>query len=319
MGKGVGIHMSTPKNILITPRSLSKNGHQALKALEDAGFTLLMPWPGKQPSEEELLEILPECVGYLAGVEKISREVLLKCQKLQVISRNGVGIDNVDVLAAKEMGIQVVGTPGANSQGVAELALSLLLASFRSIAWSSSRIKAGSWERNLGVETSGKTLGIIGCGQIGFRLAHMAIGIGMRVLGYDMFQNAQLADLPGFSYVSLEELVQNSDGISLHCPPGETPLVNASFLETAKSGVCIINTARAGLVDTEALYKALNSGKVSHYATDVYPTEPPVLDKLLLHEHTTLTPHIGGFTSESVQRATEAAVANLITGIRIKS
>ncbi|MBK5247727.1 MAG: phosphoglycerate dehydrogenase, partial [Peptostreptococcaceae bacterium] len=121
------------KKILITPRSISKNGHPELSLLTEAGYEVLLPFPGKQPSEEDLLSVIGECSGYLAGVEKISRKVLDNAPMLRIISRNGVGLDNVDLQSAKEHGIEVLGTPGANSQGVAELALTLLLGSARAV------------------------------------------------------------------------------------------------------------------------------------------------------------------------------------------
>lgn len=304
------------QKILITPRSLSQGGHPELSRLTDAGYEVIMPFPGKQPTEEDLLTVIGECTGYLAGVEKVSKKVLDSAPLLRVISRNGVGVDNVDLEGAKEHGIEVLGTPGANSQGVAELALALLLSSARGVVEGSNSIKRGEWKRSKGMEIQGKRLGIIGCGNIGQRLAKMAIGIGMNVVGYDLYQADELVSLQGFSFVSMEELLSSSDIISLHCPPEEHPLVNAQFLTHVKEGVIIINTARSLLVDDHALYKALESGKVLHYAVDAFASEPPVLNELLLHERVTLTPHVGGFTQESIQRATSSAVTNILTTLK---
>lgn len=301
--------------ILVTPRAISKQGHPSLAELTQAGYAISMPWPGRQPEEDELLQVLPACVGYLAGVERVSRRVLEAASLLKVICRNGVGIDMIDLEAARERHIQVLGTPGANSQGVAELALSLLLCAMRSIATSSAKMKSGRWERVCGTEVLGKTLGVVGCGNIGKRLVRMALGIGMEVIGYDLYQDPELQTLAGFRYTSLEDVFSRSDAISLHCPPGEKPLVDHESIHTMKKGVCIINTARAGLVDPAALLEALETGAVGQYATDVFHTEPPQMDALLLHEHVTLTPHIGGFTTESVERATTAAVRNLLKNL----
>ena len=202
--------MKTSKGcILITPRSLSKEGHPALLALEEAGFTIRIPWPGKQPDEQQLLEELPSCVGYLAGVEPISEKVLVAAKNLKIISRNGVGIDNIDLKAAQRLNIAVIGTPGANSQSVAELALTLMLDTLRSVSWSNKTLKQGSWSRKIGSEIQGKVLGIVGCGNIGQRLARMAIGIGMNVIGYDIYQNEDLRQTYGFTYVHLDYLLSN--------------------------------------------------------------------------------------------------------------
>ena len=300
------------KKILVTPRSISKNGHPELSRLVEAGYEVLLPFPGEQPSEEDLLNVIADCSGYLAGVERISGKVLENAPLLRIISRNGVGIDNVDLISAKDHGITVLGTPGANSQGVAELALALLLGSARGLVGGSTSIKSGGWKRSKGIEMQGKTLGIIGCGNIGQRLAKMALGIGMHVIGYDMYQADELVSLSGFSFVGMEELLASADVISLHCPPNETPLVNQQFLQQVKKGVIIINTARSQLVDMEAMYEALENGTVNHYAVDAFTSEPPALNKLLLHERVTLSPHVGGFTEESIQRATSSAVANIL-------
>lgn len=300
------------KKILVTPRSISKNGHPELSQLTEAGYEVLLPFPGEQPSEEQLLSVIGDCSGYLAGVEKVSKKVLDNAPLLRVVSRNGVGIDNIDLVSAGEHGIKVIGTPGANSQGVAELALALLLSSARGIVAGTNSIKGGGWVRSKGLEMQGKTLGIIGCGNIGQRLAKMAIGIGMLVIGYDMYQSVELEHLPGFSFAPMDEILVSSDVISLHCPPKETPLVDKPFLGQVKRGIIIINTARSQLVDMEAMYEALENGTVNHYAVDAFDSEPPALNKLLLHERVTLSPHIGGFTEESIQRATSFAVANIL-------
>ncbi|WP_422480096.1 phosphoglycerate dehydrogenase [Pleomorphochaeta sp. DL1XJH-081] len=301
--------------VLVTPRSLSRDGHPGLQLLVDEGFEVLMPWPGKQPNEGQLLEVLPACVAYLAGVEPIGERVLAACPELKVISRNGVGMDNVDLAAAERLGIKVVGTPGANSQGVAELALALLFDGMRAVSYSDLHMKEGQWSRRKGFEVTGKTLGIIGCGNIGQRLARMAIGVGMRVLAYDVYKDANMEKTPGFSYTELNHVLSGSDMISLHCPPGKKPLLDAQALSTMRKGVVIVNTARDALVDHAAMLEALESGQVTTYATDVYDKEPPELDALLKHEKVVMTPHIGGFTEESVERATIAAVQNILQAI----
>ena len=300
------------EKILVTPRSLSKNGHSALDDFRNAGYEVVFASPGQQPSEAELAAVLPECVGYLAGVEPVSGEVLRKCAKLRVIGRNGVGIDNVDLAAAEQMGIKVEKAVGANSRGVAELAITLMLAGIRSVPYSDKHLKAGGWERRKGFEVEGRTLGIIGCGQIGKYTAQMALGLGMKVLAYDLYPDAGFNPGADFSYASMEDIFSSADIISLHCPPGDKPLVNAETIASMKDGVFIVNTARAGLVDEAAAVAALDSGKLFGMATDVFPAEPPEPSALIAHERVITTPHIGGFTSESVDRATQAAVDSIL-------
>ncbi len=305
------------KKVLVTARSLTRSGHPALQALSDAGYEVLMPWPGVQPTEEQLLEVLPSCVAILAGVESITERVLTaSAGSLRIISRFGVGLDSIDMGAAERLGISVVGTPGANAQGVAELALALMFDGLRAVSWSDSRMKQGEWSRRKGFELEGKTLGIIGCGNIGQRLARMAIGVGMRVLGYDLYQDERMAGIERFSYTELERVMTESDVISLHCPPGDKPLLNSETLSRVRRGVVVVNTARDALVDHNAMLEALESGQITAYATDVYDREPPELDELLLHDRVVMTPHIGGFTEESVDRTTVAAVNNILDTLK---
>ena len=302
--------------ILVTPRSLSKSGHPFLDRFREAGYEVIMPFPGVQPSTEELSSVLPECVGYLAGVEKVSAAVLKKCEKLRVISRNGVGIDNVDAKAAGEMGISLQVARGANSRGVAELAITLMLTLLRDISSTNSSVKNGGWHRTKGFEVEGKILGIIGTGQIGQFTAKLASGLDMKIIAYDPYPNPELPErIPGFCYKSIEVLLSSSDVISLHCPAGSSPLINSETLSLCRKGTYLVNTARSALINEDALLSALEKGIIAGYAVDAFDTEPPELSPLLKHEKVILTSHIGGFTAESVDRATEAAVKNLLDNL----
>lgn len=304
--------MGVKGKIAVTPRSLSREGHPALEKLRQAGFEVVFPTPGRQPEEPEIAAFLPECVGYLAGVETVSREVLARSPQLKVISRNGVGVDNIDLQAAEELGIRVEIAHGANAQGVAELALALILAGVRDVPWSDRMLKAGEWQRKQGIELAGRMLGLVGCGQIGKRLVEMAVGVGMRVRAFDLFPDVSFKPSGDFTFTALDDLLAEADVISLHCPAGDQPLIDAAAIARMKNGVFLVNTARAALVDDDAVLAALNSGKLSGFATDVYHKEPPGASELLRHELVIATPHAGGFTEESVRRATETAVQNLL-------
>lgn len=298
--------------IAVTPRSLSKGGHPALAPLTAAGFELVFPAPGQMPTLEQLKQTLPDCVGYLAGVEPIPAEVLQLCPHLKVISRNGVGVDNIDLAAAEAQGIVIERAVGGNARGVAELAIGLMLAGLRQIPWSDRQLKAGGWARQKGIEVQGRTLGVIGCGQIGKYVAQLALGLGMKAIAYDLYPDPEFAPAGEFAFVPLDELLARADVISLHAPPAEKPLIDAAALAQMKAGVFLINTARAGLVDEAAVLAALESGHLRGFATDVFHTEPPELSPLLRHERVIATPHAGGFTAESIERATEGAVCNLL-------
>jgi D-3-phosphoglycerate dehydrogenase len=297
--------------ILVTPRSLTKEGHPALERLKQAGIEVVTCAPGKMPDEAELLALLPGCVGYLAGVEKVSARVLEAAKGLKVISRNGVGIDNIDLAAARRLGIQVRPTPGANARGVAELAIALTLSLLRSIPWSDAQLKRQAWNRRQGLEAAGRTLGVIGCGNIGRIVVRLATGLGMEALGTDLRPDPSFAP-PSFRWVRPEELYAGSQVISLHCPAGPRPVIDREAVARMKQGVYLVNTARAEVVDGEAVLEGLESGKIAGYAVDVFREEPPKDWRLAGHERVIATPHIGGFTEESVRRATEDAVQNLL-------
>ena len=298
--------------IVVTPRSLSDGGHPALDALRDAGFDLRFPAPGRSPSRAELLAALPGSVGYLAGTETIDAELIAAAPELRMISRNGIGVDAIDLDAADRAGVIVAPAPGANSQGVAELAITLALSAARRIPWHDARLSAGGWERSVGFEVNGKTLGIIGCGQVGRRVATMAIGLGMSVLAFDAYPSPDF-DPEGFRWAERDEVFTAADIVTLHAPPSPAgPLVDAERLAEMRSGAVLINTARASLVDLDAVLAALERGELGHYATDVFETEPPAPHPLWSHESVTMTPHLGGYTGESIDRAAYAAVDNLL-------
>ncbi len=305
------------ESILVTPRSLTQGGDPALDRLSTAGYRLVFSPPGVQPGERELAALLRGCVGYLAGVETISAGVIASAASLRVISRNGSGIDNIDLEACRSRGIRVLRAEGANAEGVAELTIGLLLDLARSITHSSGRLKAGSWERRKGFELPGRSLGIVGCGRVGRAVARSALAFGMEVRAFDPYPDAGFAPGLSFRYTSLEELLARSDVVTLHAPPREDgrAVIDGAGLLAMKPGACLINTARAELVDDRALLEALESGRLLGYATDVFEKEPPGATPLLAHERVIATPHIGGFTEESVSRVTRAAVENLLLAL----
>ena len=304
--------------VLVTPRSLTKGGEPALELLKKAGYEVVFCTAGKSPDEAELARLLPGCVGWLAGVEKIGEAVLAKATELKAISRNGTGVDSIDLEACRRRGIPVLRAEGANARGVAELALGLILAMLRSIPFSDARMKAGGWERRQGSELEGKTLGVIGTGKIGKLVAGFGLALGMKVIGADPYPDAAFARTPGFRYAPVGELLAASDVVTLHCPqePGAKPLIDAAALASMKKGAYLVNTARWGLVDADAALKSLADGRLAGYAVDAYEAEPPAAHPLLADVRVITTPHVGAFTSESVARATRAAVDNLLAALK---
>lgn len=306
--------------VLITPRSLTGKKEPVLGKLEEAGFELVFANPGQAPTEEQLLELLPECVGWIAGVEPISERLLRSATRLRVISRNGTGTDNIPLGVAKELGIRIERAEGANARGVAELTIGLMLAALRNIPELDRTLRQGQWQRRRGVEIFDRLVVLLGCGAVGRMVAQMVLGLGARAASYDPFPNRSF--LPAaedrFRWISFEEAIETADVISLHCPPLENGrvLISRSVLERLKEGCCLVNTARAALVDELAVLDALENGKLSVYATDVFGAEPPPpASPLLAHPRVIATPHIGGYTEESVRRAAQAAVDNLLAAL----
>ena len=305
--------------ILVTPRSVTSEGHPALERLARAGFEVVMPPAGKMPTAADLKQLLPGCVGWLAGVEPITDDVLSAASDLRVISRNGTGVDAIDLESARRRGIEIRRADGANARGVAELAIGMILALARSLPFSDAAIKAGGWERRKGFELEGKTLGVVGCGKIGRIVAALARGLGMLVVGHDPFAEKSQAAFD-FPLVRLDGLFATSHVITLHCPPPADgrPLVDARRLGLTKPGVVIVNTARHKLVDIPALVAAIERGHVAGAALDVFDAEPPVERSYLASNRILATPHIGGFTDESVGRAVDVAVTNLLEALSLQ-
>jgi len=309
------MELPTPR-VLITPRSLTQSGLDGvaeLAPLREAGFDLVAGPAGRLPTEDELLELVPGCVGWLAGVEKIGADVLAAATELRVISRNGTGVDAVDLAAARRLGVRVERAVGANARGVAELTLALVLAALRQLPWSAATVRAGGWRRWPGREVSECRVGVVGLGAVGAVVAELCVVWGAEVLAYD----PAVAPAAGSSVraVDLDELLASSDVVTLHAPPPPDgrPLLDAARLATLPAGAVLVNTSRAALVDDDAVLAALHSGALSAYAVDAFETEPPELTDLLRHERVIATPHLGGYTGSSVRRSTEQAVHNLLT------
>ncbi|AXH34343.1 oxidoreductase [Humibacter sp. BT305] len=298
--------------IVVTPRSAY--GHPAVERIRAAGYEVDFPAPGAVPTPAQLHAALADSVGYLAGVEPVTRSLLRAAPRLRAISRNGTGADAIDLTAAEELGVKVLRAPAANAQGVAELTVALMLAAARQLPYVASAIRGGEWARREGIELSGRTLGVVGAGQIGRRVISVALALGMRVRAFDAYPDDSYAATAGegFAYATLDEVLATADVLTLHAPPAATPLVDAGALAALPSGAILVNTARASLVDESAVLAALDSGALRAYATDVYAVEPPGASALTRHPRVIGTAHIGGYTRESVDRAMAAAVDNLL-------
>lgn len=277
-----------------------------------------MPAPGKLPDEEDLLALIPGVTGWLAGVEKISPRVIAAAGKLRAISRNGTGTDNlpIDTLLTRKIAVRIAA--GANAAGVAELAIGLIFAALRQIPLCDAGIKQGSWPRRIGAEIRGRKVGVVGCGAIGAEVARLAAALGADILAYDPQRPAVNVEASSLRWVEISDMLAAADVVTLHCPaPADgRPLLGAAEFAAMRRGAVLINTARSSLVDEAALLQALEDGRLGCYATDVFEEEPPSSLALAGHARVIATSHIGGFTQESVDRATEVAIANLMDALQ---
>ncbi|MFN3505255.1 MAG: phosphoglycerate dehydrogenase [Caldimicrobium sp.] len=279
--------------------ALSEEG---INLLKEAGLEVVYK-PGLA-LEELKREIIDASALIIRSGTKVSREVMEASKKLKVIGRAGTGLDNVDLQAANELGIVVMNVPGGNTLSAAEHTLALLFALARRIPQANQSVKSGQWDRKkfMGVELNGKVLGVIGLGRIGSIVADKALCLQMRVIAYDPFVTPEAAAKKGVELVSLEELYSRADFITVHTPLTKETyhLINKEAFSKMKEGVYIINCARGGIIDEEALLEAINSGKVAGAALDVFEKEPVPPDyPLLKSEKVIATPHLGASTIEA--------------------
>ncbi|MBB4198699.1 phosphoglycerate dehydrogenase [Rhodoblastus sphagnicola] len=260
--------------------------------------------PALGKDKDKLAAIIGDYDGLaIRSATKVTPKILENAKNLKVIGRAGIGVDNIDIPAATARGIIVMNTPFGNSITTAEHAISLMLALAREIPAADASTQAGKWEKNrfMGVEITGKVLGVIGCGNIGAIVANRALGLKMRVIAFDPFLSAERAKNIGVEKVELADLLARADFITLHTPmTAQTKnILSAENLAKTKKGVRIINCARGGLVDEAALRAALDSGHVAGAAFDVFVEEPAKSNVLFGHPHMICTPHLGASTNEA--------------------
>lgn len=244
------------------------------------------------------------------GSTRVTRDVLSKATTLKVVARAGAGVDNIDATAAQERGVAVFNAPGANAVSVAEHTWGLIFGVLRHVPEADATTHAGKWEKNrlMGSEVAGKTLGVLGLGWVGREVARIGVALRCRVLGYDPIPDAG-GELIGVERTDLETLFTQSDILTLHAPllPATRHVANHERLSRMKTGAVVINAARGGLVDEDALCDLLESGKLGGAGLDTFEHEPPGEHRLFARKDVVLTPHLGGSTVEAQERAAIAA------------
>lgn len=302
--------------ILVTPTSFTADTrHKAQEILDGFADEVVFNPMGKPLEPEDIIPLLDGIDGYIAGLDRIDERVIKAAPSgLKVISRYGAGFDRVDLEAAADKGIVVTNTPGANADAVADLTLGLMLAVAREIPLLDRGVKSGEWLRRTGCEIFNKTLGIVGLGIIGKKVAQRAKGFSMNILVHDPYADADYIRQQGMIDATLDSLLGESDVITFHVPlTGETrEIINPSTIKRLKPGVLIINTSRYELCHEETLLTGLTDGTIGGLGLDVYAQEPPTGHPLLQYPNVVLTPHAGSHSREAKTRMAEIAVTNLV-------
>ena len=299
--------------ILLTFAPMIRNPGEHTALLGTCGYTIATCESDAPLTSAQLLPLARDAVAIIAGGETLDASVLEAAPRLRVISRHGVGYDNVDVAAATRAGVAVTITPGTNHVAVAELAMALMIAVARGIIPMREALARGEWPRIPGTELAGKTLGIVGLGRIGKALATRARAFEMATIAHDVAPDMQFAAAHDISMMSLEALLRRADFVSLHAPATRDgkPLIGAAELALMRPHAYLVNTARGSLVDEAALASALRERRIAGAALDVFAHEPPFGSPLLALPNVIATPHIGG-TLEAGKRTALLAARNAL-------
>ncbi len=306
-------------HVLVTPTSYGANDPKLRQLLEASVGKVTYNATGKPYDSAALCGVIADVDGYIAGLDVIDASVIERAERLTVIARYGVGVSNVDLEAAKQRGIAVTVTPGANSKSVAELTIAQMLNLLRPMLVASADTRQGGWMRTKGLSLEGKTVGLVGFGAIGHEVARRLEGFDCHVVAHDPVMDTAFAAAHKVEVVTLPDLLAQADIVSLHVPVLDSTreMVNAEFLALMKPGAVLINTARGELIDEEALVAALESGKVKGAALDVFQVEPPGADHPLMRFPQVIpTPHMGSHTDGATNAMGWGALENCLAVLR---
>lgn len=299
--------------VLITSNSFGKFSQEPKKCLLNAGFEVVENHYGRMLTEAELLSEIADADAIIVSTEQLNKAVIDHAPKLKVVSRYGVGTDNIDKAYCQQKGITVTITQNANTNAVAEYTVALMLAASRKICSADHFAKQQIWTKFTGLDLYGKTVGLVGLGAIGREVAKKISAFGVNILAYDLFYHDDFVKQYGIEKVSLDELLKRSDVVSLHIPATQAhPLLNQREFELMKQDVVLVNTARASLINIDALIHNLQCKKIFSVALDVHENEPAFDRCLTLFDNVILTPHNAAVSREAVDKMSMLAVQNVL-------
>lgn len=302
------------KKILITPRSFAKHSDDPLHLLEASGFTPVRNPFGQILTREQMIEYIRDCEGVIIGIDPLDKEVLAAAGKLRAIAKYGVGTDNIDLDYARERGIPVSITAGANSDAVADFVFAMILTLARDLIVIDRNCRAGNWKKRTGLDVFGKTMGIVGLGAIGKKVAQRAIGFSMNLYACDQHWDEDFAQRNGIKRATVHEICRECDFISLHLPlTAQTRhLIGSEELAMMKNNAILINTARGGIVDEDALLDALSSGSIRGAGVDAFVNEPPNDPRWFRLDNVVLGNHAAASTVGAANAMSMMAACNLL-------
>ena len=300
--------------VLTTPRSYGKTDPQVFDMLREAGLEVVRNDTGGILDKETIKAMLADCDGVIVGVDPMDAEVIAAAPKLKAIAKYGVGVDNIDLDAAKARGIKVSRTVGANSEAVADYAMALILAVARKTVLIDRQCRKGDWKKITTRDVTGGTIGILGLGAIGKNVAQRAQGFGMKVMAYDPFWPEEYAKEHDIVKATPDEIYAQCDVISLHLPltPETETITGAAALANLQPAAILVNTARGGLIDENALLDALEAGKLYGAGIDAFSSEPPKDPRWFSLDNVVLGSHCAASTSGASRNMGRMATANLI-------
>lgn len=301
--------------VSITTTSFAQNSREPIDLLESEGYSITFNPYGNTLKDDEVVRLCKDSIGIIAGTETLDKDVINKLTKLKVISRCGAGLDNVDLDAAGRLGIKVFNTPDAPTMAVAELTVGLILDLLRKVSQMDREVRNGQWKKRMGNLLSEKRVGIIGFGRIGRKVADLLSPFNCKVAYNDINVIVNENEKkPGIEWLELDELLKSSDVVSLHVS-SKKQIIGEREIGLMKKGVWLVNVSRGGVIDEDALFKALKDGHLAGAALDVFKEEP-YTGPLQELDNVILTPHVGSYAIESRIKMEMEAAENLLKGLK---